>query len=381
MATLEQLIANAAGHHWQPPRIFTARDKIVLYGAGRTGRMVLGRLRRAQIEPAAFADDTPAKIGSTVDGLPVLTPEHAIVQFGADLVFIVTILNPALSFVGARERLRRGGIQRIWSVFELARAYSDVFLPFLNVALPSQILADAARMRRAFALWSDDESRRQFAAHCAFRLWLDFDALPANDHAGYFRADLLSGFDDPLTFVDGGAYDGDTIREFLARGPRRLARLHAFEPDPLNYRRLVGYVDSLESATREKISVHAAALGARPGRMRFEETGDTSASLAESGSTDVQVVTLDEVLAAAESPIYIKLDVEGAEPQALEGAVRVIPRSRPALAISVYHRPDDLWAIPLWMDSLSAGYRLFLRTQGDDGMDVICYAIPDDRSG
>ena len=58
----------------------------------------------------------------------------------------------------------------------------------------------------------------------------------------------------------------------------------------------------------------------------------------------------------------------------------MIRRVRPVLAVSVYHRPDDLWRLPPYLKSLGPGYRLFLRTQGEDGMDVICYAVPEEKS-
>jgi len=56
---------------------------------------------------------------------------------------------------------------------------------------------------------------------------------------------------------------------------------------------------------------------------------------------------------------------QGAEREALEGGAALLARSRPALAVSVYHRPGDLWELPLHLNALSLGYRFFLRTHGD----------------
>jgi len=72
----------------------------------------------------------------------------------------------------------------------------------------------------------------------------------------------------------------------------------------------------------------------------------------------------------------LKFDVEGAERQALEGCNQLLAKRRPLIALSVYHRPDDLWQLPLYLDRLNLDYALFLRTHGEDGMDVICYALP-----
>ena len=68
--------------------------------------------------------------------------------------------------------------------------------------------------------------------------------------------------------------------------------------------------------------------------------------------------------------------MEGGEWEALRGTQRLLDGARPLLAVSIYHRPDDLWELPLYLQSLDLGYRLYLRTQGEDGMDVICYAVP-----
>ena len=88
----------------------------------------------------------------------------------------------------------------------------------------------------------------------------------------------------------------------------------------------------------------------------------------------VDVVSLDELIESDNNPIFLKLDVEGAEWQALKGGQRLIERYEPTIAISIYHQPDDLWELPLYIARLNPRYKLFLRTQGEDGMDVICYA-------
>ena len=58
---------------------------------------------------------------------------------------------------------------------------------------------------------------------------------------------------------------------------------------------------------------------------------------------------------------FIKMDIEGAEMHALIGAEKSIRRFCPKLAIAVYHRTQDLWEIPEWLDKLDLGYRFYLR--------------------
>src|SRR3954453_11484545 len=109
-AELLDALLNKRERDYYSPR--PTPQKIVLYGAGNLGRSVLERLRSADVEPVAFVDDTPSKQGKLVDGLQVVSPEEIVPRFGPDTVFAVTILNPALRFLEARENLfRRTGCE------------------------------------------------------------------------------------------------------------------------------------------------------------------------------------------------------------------------------------------------------------------------------
>ena len=99
--------------------------------------------------------------------------------------------------------------------------------------------------------------------------------------------------------------------------------------------------------------------------------------LSESGSCFIQTGALDDIL--INHPIsYIKMDIEGAELDALKGAKSIITKSEtpPVLAISVYHRPEHLWEIPLWIQSVCPKYDYYLRNYEYNCFDTILYAIP-----
>lgn len=352
---------------------------LVLYGAGNLGRMVLARLRRIGVEPVAFADDTPSKQGRTIDGLPVLPPAEAVERFGARAVFAVTILNPFASYLQTERRLRQVFDARVVPFLHLAWGYPEEFLPHYQFELPQHVLAKSGAIRHALKLFADEESRRQFVAHVRFRLRLDYAALPATAMGDYFPEDVLAPLPSDVTFVDCGAYDGDTVRRFLAQQRGEFGRVYAFEPDGLNCRRLREYVEGLGEEVSRRVCVYQAGVGARRERLRFNSTGDMSATFGDEGGEEVEILPLQEVVEDDGAPLYIKFDVEGAEREALAGADLLIRRARPIVAISIYHRPDDLWELPAYLDALGLGYKLFLRTQGEDGMDVICYAVPPGR--
>ncbi len=351
-------------------------DVLILYGAGTLGRTVLEKLRQVGIEPVAFADDTPEKQGQLIEGLPVMTPPAIAAKYCARAVFVVTILNPMLRFVQAKHRLQQQTQARVISFLNLAWKYPQAFLPYYQFELPQDVLAKAGDIRRAFHLFGDAESRRQFVQHLRFRLLLDYEALPPNSGANYFPSDVSLGLTPDTTFVDCGAFDGDTIRCFLDHQGGRFREIFAFEPDEHNCQRLCQFVSTLEVEVAQRIHIYNAGVGSTQAKMSFQPTGNMNAAFSPKGEIEVEVLPLQEIVWTNGELVYVKFDVEGAEWEALKGAERLLRQARPLLAISIYHQPDDLWQLPLYVESLRLGYNFFMRTQGEDGMDVICYAVP-----
>jgi FkbM family methyltransferase len=348
-----------------------------LYGAGQLGRAMLAKLRAAGVEPVAFADDTPDKAGRVIDGLPVMPPREAARRFGPRLIFVVTILNPLLGFVTARRRLREATGATVVSFLHVAWRYPEIFLPYLQFEWPETMLRKARDIRRGFGLLTDEESRRQYVAHLRFRLRLDHEALPPCAADNYFPPGVLPELPPDTVFVDGGAYDGDTLRAFLAHQRGRFGRIYAFEPDPHNCDRLRAYVAALGPSPASRIHVYNAGVGSTRTRLPFQASGNMSSAFGVEGTAEVEVLPIQDVVAVDGATTYVKLDVEGAEGEALKGCASLLRRARPLLAISVYHRPDDLWQLPLTVAAqVGPGPRFFLRTQGQDGMDAICYVVP-----
>jgi FkbM family methyltransferase len=334
---------------------------------------VLAHLRAAGIEVAGFIDDTPSKEGTEVAGVRVLAPRELA---GRRCALAVTMLNAALPFERARERLAGLVEGPLVSVFELTRALPEAVPPMLSVEGPRELLRRAEDIRATARLLEPDaESFAQLLGHLRFRLELAFEALPPPTQPAYFPPELRDALPPGFRFADCGAYDGDTIRDLMALRPD-FGSIVAFEPGRASFERLEAYVRGLPSQIAARIEPRQEALGATPGRLRFLDTGDTSAHVSAHGEREVPVTTLDEAVAADGAPLYVKLDVEGAEPDVLRGAESLLAAAVPALAVSVYHAPGDLWEISRRLDGLGLGYRFLLRTHGVDGSDLILYALP-----
>jgi FkbM family methyltransferase len=239
-------------------------------------------------------------------------------------------------------------------------------LPHYGADLPSKLLTHAAALRQVAALWADDVSREVFRRQLLWRLRGIFLLDDAPTGSQYFPQDLIRPLETEV-FVDGGAFDGDTLR----RIPWLFKKAFAFEPDPLNAAKLRAQAD-------RRIQIHQTALGNAPGRTRFDATGTTASSRSVEGVVEVQVSTLDELL-AAEFPTFVKLDIEGDELSALMGGVDVLRRCQPTVAVCLYHRPEDLWTIPLFLRETLPNHRFFLRIHEYDGFELVVYAVPPDR--
>jgi FkbM family methyltransferase len=357
----------------------TRGRSLVLFGAGGLGRKTLAGLRQVGLEPLAFADNNPALWGKTVDGLRVLSLADAGRECGRSAAFVCTIWRgegtDTMEF--RTNQLREAGCSVVVSFGPLFWKYPDVFVPHYAFDLPHKVLESADEIRRACRIWADDSSRREFFAQIRWRLHLDFDGLPRPvKHETYFPNDLVRLKSDEV-FVDCGAFDGDTLGVFLERQGESFQSIDSFEPDPANFKKLEHGISLLPAHIRSKVRVHPCAVGARTETVRFNAQANEASSVG-SGSLEVRCVDLDHFL-AQRAPTYVKMDIEGYEPEALAGASTLISRHAPVLAICVYHKQDHVWRLPLSIRSLSDEYCLYLRPHLLEVWDLVCYAVPRSR--
>ncbi|MGD0507352.1 MAG: FkbM family methyltransferase [Terriglobales bacterium] len=310
-------------------------------------------------------------------GLPVLSPQEAAAQYGASALFLITIWSRGHFYPETRVQLEGLGCTRVDSTAWLRWKFADQLLPDFCQDLPHKVYEQAAEVRKAASLWADDFSRREYLNQVRWRALGDQDALgPPIKEQSYFL-DSLYRINDGEVFVDCGAYTGDTAEQLIRKNPA-FSRIVAIEADPQNFDRLTKWMGTLDASVASRISALNAAVGAKRGQLRFQASGDEGARLSADGNVVVECVPIDD-LATEAAPTFIKMDIEGAELDALEGARRSIQKHRPILSICVYHKQNDLWRIPLFIHSLVEDYRLFLRPHYGDGWDLVCYAVPANR--
>lgn len=351
------------------------RGGIVLFGAGPMGNIALENLRRSGKEPLAFCDNNAALWNTRIAGIEVLSPGEAATRW-SDAVFVVAIYNPSK----ATEQLRELGCECVVGAAVLWRAHGETFEPHQSFDAPDTIFEHHEEVRRAFALLADEESREEFLAQLQWRTQAGFAAMPAarSGKEIYFSPDLFT-LNDADFFVDCGAFDGDTLRMVLDRRGEKFARFIGFEPDPKNFARFEKFVASLPESQRVKIEGRNAATGAQTGVVRFHADGTVGAGISDEGEIEAACVRLDDALENS-TPTFIKMDIEGAEPEALDGARALLQRTRPILAICAYHATDHLWRIPLLIHDIHPDYKLVLRRYAEECWELVVYAVPPERA-
>jgi FkbM family methyltransferase len=354
-------------------------SRLVLFGAGNLGRRTLAGLRRLGIEPLCFVDNNTALWGEEVNGVRVMSPAEGAQQYGSDAVFLITVwCGEGTDRMANRvAQLRQLGCRCIVPFLALYWKHPGIFLPHFALDLPHHVHEEADEVRRAFQLFSDDDSRANYVEQVRWRVLGDFDCLPFPvAHAIYFPPDLFQLRSDE-SFVDCGAYDGDSLRTFLQQSSGAFSRVVAFEPDPENYRKLQDSVGQMPAPVRERIQLLDAATGDRRERVCMS-IGGLSSSAVGAGDFEIDCLPLDEVLHAP-TPTFIKMDIEGSEVATLRGAARILREQAPVLAVCLYHRQNDLWKIPLLIHSLNSSYSFHLRPHLLEGWDLVLYAVPPSR--
>lgn len=362
-------------------RIGSLDDPFVLFGAGNLGRKVLERLDRHGKRPLAFIDNNSELWGTQVAGVPVLSPSELAHQHDVSRIGVIT----TIWFGEASDRmsdriapLRALGYSKIALFAHLAWKFPEDFLPHYCLDRPSRVLRAAKEIRTAFELLGDDESRKLFVDHIEWRLHMDYDVLPFSSKLEIYFNEYFVNVSPEEVLYDIGAYNGDSTESFLkTRRGREFNKIHCFEPAPENYIALQACIENLADH-RDKIFSHQLALGCDEGHISVE-TSNGPASRVGIGSLNVPITTIDRFSINYGSPTFIKIDIEGFEPQCLLGAEQTIRETVPVIAVSVYHLQSHIWEIITQIHSYFSEYKFSLCPHVADGWDLVLYCVPPSR--
>lgn len=317
-------------------------EPIVLYGMGNGADQVLDTLAAYGVPvQGVFASDAFVR-GQSFRGFRVQTYREICERFPEFTI----VMSFAVHDPPTLQRVR-----------EMNREH-PVYAPTIPVAGGGLFTREFVREHdgqfdEVFSLLADEQSRRAYRNVLRFKVsgkieYL-FDAMTEKEEV--YQNILRLGQRERI--VDLGAYDGDTIRECLAASGGKYEQIYAFEPDPKNYRKLVRHTEGLENVQRFP-------LGAWSDKtvLMFQRRAGRNSRIGD-GEVLVEADSVDNVI---DGPVtLLKMDIEGSEREALEGARKTIVRDRPKLYVCAYHRNVDLFALPLQIHGMVPEYRLFFR--------------------
>jgi len=323
-------------------RLKTADKPIVLYGMGNGADRVLDELANRGIQASGvFASDGFVR-GHSFRGFPVTTYAAAKERYGEMIVLVC--FGSSLPDV----------MQRIREI----DAEQELYMPDLPVcggALFDEKMAQehAKELSEIRSMLADDASVKCFDETIAYKLSGKIRHLSACETSPDEAYKNILKLSDTEIYLDLGAYNGDTVAEFLAH-VNNYQQIIALEPDPKNYKKLIKNTEHLSNIRCINAGIYREhcelSFAAHAGRN----------SAVSSGGRITQMESVDSLL-GGDPVTYIKMDVEGQEQNAVLGAAETIRRHKPKMLISCYHRSEDLFTLPMEVLKLRDDYRIYMR--------------------
>lgn len=161
-------------------------------------------------------------------------------------------------------------------------------------------------------------------------------------------------------YVDLGAYNGDTILQFLDATNGKFSSITAFEPDKKNYKKLVKQIEKLNLSEKDNVLTLNCGSYSKKDEMFFSNKAGRNSTLNCKDGVITNVDCVDNVMNGKRVSV-LKIDVEGAEEESLKGAINTIKTHKPNILLSAYHKNSDLHLLPLLVNSMYSGYKIYLR--------------------
>lgn len=319
-----------------------AQKPILLYGMGNGADMIIEVLDSLGLTFAdTFASDGFVR-GHSFHGKKVLSYSEAKEKYG-DFITLMTFA------VHDEETLNK-----VRQMSEEGEFYSPT-VPIASKELftYNYLKENDALFEKTYGMLADEESKKAFLNVLKFKISGKTEYLFETMYEKkrlYEDILMLSGDE---IILDLGAYDGDTIREFLEVTKGSYKKIIAFEPDEKNFKKLERKTADLENIERYN-------LGAwdKKETLFFAKKGGRNSHKDESG-VPVNFDSVDNTV--KDDVTFIKMDIEGAEMKALEGAKETIKRCLPKLYVCAYHRNEDLFTLPFKIKELDENYKIYFR--------------------
>lgn len=343
-----------------------------IYGAGHLGRQIASEMSPNSV----FIDDTRSLIGQTIDNKPVISLETFASRYSSypHLVYL-TICLPQHCVYGLIQKAR-GRVQGKVQIMP----FTDYFIDHPDTKAMPHLLWEKSvfteeyrqvmlNIRNEFSDRASLEALDYFIQAQTLGLTLP-SYISSHDDFHFLQSRIKTH----THYIDGGAFDGDTVKQFLDLSQSSFSKITAIEPDEQNIIKLSAGISKLPDTIRQKIEILPAAIASFSGQSQFQANGNTASCLSSTGQRSVNTVALKDLI--CESDLFIKLDIEGSERSSVKHALPSIRKYLPILAISVYHHGKDLVNIYEMLKSEVPTYKFAFRILGNNATDAMLYCYP-----
>jgi FkbM family methyltransferase len=350
------------------------KKNVILYGAGHGSITFLSHtnISRFKLNIQAILDQRFTGEDNYC-GIPAFSPLKytPTEEDKKDAIVIITVgkseyhpkIFDCLNKLGFRNVILSSDIYEYNAPFPLPELEKEGFNYYLN---------NKNRIIECFDFFTDDLSREIFTRFMQTHMQKTFTKMPRHPlEQQYFPEDIIlnKGYS---RFVCCGAYNGDTIAQ-LNNLKGKVNAIACFEPDPNNFKLLTQYLRNKQNQLAENVFAFPLGVFSDEKQLYFLSGNFSSSAISDTGESIIQCAAIDHVIPDFK-PTFITMDVEGAELEAIKGVETLIRENKPDLAISVYHLPNHIWDIPLYIDSLKLGYKFYLRNYTSSLYDTVLYA-------
>ncbi len=260
------------------------------------------------------------------------------------------------------------GIQKIYNILNMKKLNKHPTLEMFNAR--DFFDANAKRIETVKNMLADEESKIVFTKLIHMRQYYDIKDIPPYNHFDqYFSKDIISFTDDEV-FLDCGAFNGYTTIDFIKRCPH-YSKIVLFEPQkdilPMLEKRMKRYQQVF-------IIPKGCADGEYTAQLSLAGESSTVIQTTNADTCEISLTSIDSCPECSDAT-FIKMDIEGSEYEALNGAKEIIKRNKPKLAISIYHSDEDMLRLAEYIHKLVPEYRLFIRAHRPGIAETVLYAI------
>jgi FkbM family methyltransferase len=352
-------------------------EAIYVYGTGSFAKRLSSAYAKLGVKTLSHLEFN--EIGN--NDLPTVTP-NSISETLRENSNVVIGLGNAYANI---KKISQSLVDLKFNIINPVEAAKQLFsngISFNNYWLTGDIsLYDGAskEIKQARDLLADKKSLDLFDSIIAYRKTGNPFILRESDpvHEIYTPNDLpwINRNECLVNVVDAGAFDGDTLIHFTELKYCIISWI-CLEPNPNNFKMLA--INTMKSNSGNIINLPLGAWDrTQMLRMDITEGVNTSSAISKNGQTLIPAISIDDMLSGSKTTL-IKMDIEGAEFKALEGARNTIAKHTPYLAISTYHTPDHMWSLILLIQRLTPKYRFYLRTYCEQTFETVLYCVPNE---